>query len=83
MRTVGDSAEIAIEDRGLAPMPVLLAITRANGVIERYTVPVDVWLAGARHHRVHVPAAPAVTRVEIDPERRFPDINRENQRWER
>jgi hypothetical protein len=62
-------------------MPVLLEITRADGSAERMTVPVDVWLAGARRTAVRVRATPAITRVVIDPEERFPDIDRANQRW--
>jgi hypothetical protein len=81
VRSEGDSATITIEDRGLAPMPVLLEITRADGSAERMTVPVDVWLAGARRTAVRVRATPAITRVVIDPEERFPDIDRANQRW--
>jgi hypothetical protein len=41
------------------------------------------WLAGARRHAVRLPAAAAVTRVEIDPDHRFPDIDRSNNVWER
>ena len=43
--TIGDSATITVEDRGLAPMPVRLAITR-QGVqgVERREISVDVWL---------------------------------------
>lgn len=81
VRTDGDSTAITIEDRELAPMPVTLAITRANGSVERVNVPVQAWLTGARTHVVRVPAAPAVTRVEIDPDGLFPDINRANGVW--
>lgn len=79
--TSGDSTTIALEDRGLAPMPVPLAITRADGRVDRVTVPVDVWLAGTRHYALRVPASPAVTRVEIDPEGLFADVDRANQVW--
>ena len=79
--TAGDSTAITIEDRGLAPMPVALAVTRAGGAVERMTVPVDVWLAGARRHIVRVAARPAVVRVVIDPDGLFPDIDRGNQVW--
>ncbi|HEY0779175.1 MAG TPA: hypothetical protein VGD56_14490, partial [Gemmatirosa sp.] len=72
---------IRIEDRGLAPMPVMLAVTRTGGAVERMTVPVDVWLGGARRHIVRVAAAPAITRVVIDPDGLFPDIDRGNQIW--
>lgn len=76
-----DSAgtRIVIEDRGRVPMPVRLAITHANGEIERRELPVDVWLEGETTASVSVPGA--VTRVEIDPESFFPDIDRENNVW--
>lgn len=75
----GDSVAITIEDRGLAPMPVRLAITRADGTTEQRELPVDVWLSGAATAEVLVPAG--VTRVEIDPEGLFPDVDRENNVW--
>jgi len=81
VETRGDSTAIAIEDRGLAPMPVLLRLTRADGSLQHLTVPVDVWLGGARRYTVRVAAAPAVTRVVIDPDELFPDVNRANQLW--
>ena len=70
---------IEIEDRGMAPMPVRLAITRENGTVERIELPVDVWLRGARRttHRV----SGAVTKVEIDPESLFLDVDRSNNAW--
>jgi hypothetical protein len=81
--TRGGSAEITIEDRGLAPMPVKLAVTRADGSVQRVEVPVSVWLGGARKYVLRVAARPTVTKVEIDPDQLFPDVNRENQRWVR
>jgi hypothetical protein len=79
----GDSTTITIEDRGLAPMPVPLVVTRADGSTQRLELPVDIWLAGARRHTVRVAAAPAVTKVEIDPEGQFPELNRIDQTWPR
>jgi peptidase M1-like protein len=77
----GDSTAITVEDRGLAPMPVPVAITRADGTVQRLTIPVDVWLTGARRYVLHVSASPAVTKVVIDPDGLFPDIERANQSW--
>jgi hypothetical protein len=78
---VGDSVVITIGDRGLAPMPVRLAVTRANGSVERLDLPVSVWLGGARQTVVRVAAAPRIMRVAIDPEAVFPDIDRSKQVW--
>jgi hypothetical protein len=83
--TVGEKtaqkAVITIEDRGLAPMPVPLAVTRSNGQVERITIPVDVWLTGARRYAVSLAPLPAITEVEIDPEHAFPDVDRTNNKW--
>jgi hypothetical protein len=79
----GDSAAITIEDRGLAPMPVRLAITREGGAIERMEIPVEIWLTGARRKVARVSATPRVVKVEIDPEGFFPDLDRKNQVWTR
>jgi hypothetical protein len=62
-------------------MPVDLAIARADRSVQRLTIPVDVWLTGARRYLVRVSATPAVTSVVIDPDNLFPDINRANQTW--
>ncbi len=83
VQPAGDSIAITVEDRGLAPMPVRLALTRADGSVQRLELPVDIWLGGARRHVVRVAARPAVVKVEIDPEQAFPDIDRGNNVWER
>jgi hypothetical protein len=77
----GDSVSVVIEDRGLAPMPVRLAITRAGGAVQRVELPVDAWLRGERQQTVHVAAMPAITKIEIDPDAHFPDVDRRNQTW--
>ncbi len=80
---VDDSVDIVIENRGRAPMPVLLQIKRGDGSTERRTIPVDVWLSAARRTTVRVARTPAVKSVVIDPDRLFPDIERGNQMWPR
>jgi aminopeptidase N len=81
--TVGDSVEIGIENRGRAPMPVPIVVTRADGRADSLTVPVDVWLGGAKRTTVRVAREPAVKSIEIDPGHDFPDVDRDNQRWPR
>ena len=78
---VGDSMAIVIADRGLAPMPVYIAITRDNGTVQRVELPPDAWLAGERRQAIRVANAPAIVRVEIDPEARLPDVEHRNQVW--
>jgi peptidase M1-like protein len=82
VRTANGNTTITIEDKGRAPLPVNLVITRAGGRTERRVVPVDVWLAGATSTTVTVTGSD-VTKVEIDPERAFPDANRRNNTWTR
>ena len=79
--TAADSVTITIADRGLAPMPVLLAVTRVDGSVDRLVVPVSVWLGGARRTTVRVASSPRIIRVEIDPDALFPDVDRSNQTW--
>jgi hypothetical protein len=73
---------VVIEDRDWAPMPVSLRIeTTEGGMLER-EIPVEVWLSGQTRAEVALPASVgAVTRVEIDPEARFPDVDRSNNVW--
>jgi hypothetical protein len=81
VKPAGSALEIVVEDRGLAPMPARVVVTRANGTVERLEVPVDVWLSGARRHTLRVANGATVTNVEIDPEQLFADVDRDNQRW--
>jgi hypothetical protein len=87
VRSVTDGAggtTIVVEDHGNAPMPARLVITRQNGQTERREVPVETWLAGARTATITLPAGGSpVVKVEIDPERWFPDVNRGNNTWTR
>ncbi|HEY7472263.1 MAG TPA: M1 family metallopeptidase [Gemmatimonadota bacterium] len=81
VRVEGGRAVIAIRDEGRLPMPVDLAITRADGTVERREIPVDEWLRGGVETSVSVDASPAVVKVEIDPERDYPDVDRSDNVW--
>ena len=81
VKNEGISVAITIEDRGLAPMPIELAVTRADGKVERVHVPASVWLTGARTYVAHVPRGSAIMKVELDPDAWFPDVDRTNQLW--
>jgi hypothetical protein len=81
--TAGDSLEVIVENRGRAPMPVFLAVTRANGRVDQLTIPVDVWFGGDRRHAIRIPREPMVKSIEIDTQKDFPDLDRSNQVWPR
>ena len=81
VRPVAGGTAVVIEDRALAPMPARVLVHQADGRTQRFEIAVDAWLAGAREHTLVVPGAP-VTRVELDPDHRFPDIDRTNDVWE-
>jgi hypothetical protein len=83
VRTTPDGAEIVIEDRGTVPMPVLLTVTLDTGETMHIRLPVDPWLSGATRTTVDVETEAAVTQVTIDPDHRFPDVDRANNTWSR
>ena len=73
---------ITVEDRGDAPVPTFLTITRQNGEKLTREIPVETWL-NARTATVSVPAGSPIVRVEIDAQRAFPDVDRSNNVWGR
>jgi hypothetical protein len=79
--TEGTGLRVSIDDKGLAPMPVRLAVTRDTGAVRHLVIPVDVWLAGARRASVLIADGASVKSVEIDRAHEFPDIDRSNNRW--
>ena len=74
---------VTIEDKGTAPMPVRLTITRSGAPAEQMVIPVDAFVRGARQTSTLIANAATVTAIEIDPQQRFPDIDRSNNRWVR
>jgi len=70
---------VVLEDRGEIPMPVILEVVEASGNRIRRMVPVTDWSEGRA--RVQVTVSGGVVEVVLDPEQRFPDVNRENNRW--
>ena len=77
----GNALEVMILDKGLVPMPVRLTLTRGDGKVEHREIPVSVWLAGADRTTITVPGD--VTRIAIDAENGFSDIDRSNNVWSR
>ena len=75
-----EGTRITVRDEGRTPMPARLRITYADGTTRDRTIPVDVWLEGAREARITVEPG-TVTRVVLDPEWYFLDVDRTDNRW--
>jgi hypothetical protein len=75
------STEVVVEDRGLLPMPVVVAATFEGGEQQVQVIPVDAWLSGSVRERV-VFSGGDVSRIELDPDMLLLDIDRSNNTWE-
>ncbi len=77
-----DGVEVTIRDLGLSPFPVPIKVTYADGGTVDDTIPVDEWLSDKREVTIRFEKG-TVTRVEIDPEKFLPDVDRSNNVWEK
>ena len=75
-----EGVRVTIADEGRTPLPVLLRVTYADGSAASRTLPVGPWLQGARTTTAQFPAGD-VLRVEIDPQRYYPDTDRSDNTW--
>jgi hypothetical protein len=85
--TQRDSAGVTITDVYLARLaemvaPVELRIFGADGSSRRVKLPVQVWYRGATYV-FQLPSSPSARpiRIEIDPRRAYPDVDRSNDIW--
>ncbi|MFL5540296.1 MAG: M1 family peptidase, partial [Longimicrobiaceae bacterium] len=76
------SVSVTVRDLGQVPGPAFIAVTTSAGVV-RQTIPVERFLnpSNTRSVTVSIPVQGTVTRVEVDPEQQFPDVNRRNNVW--
>src|SRR6266571_6434376 len=85
VRTARDSTgttytTIYLSSPGGLPMPVNLRLTFADASVENTRLPVEAWFEG--NHVVYVRVFPKeLVKVEIDPDKSFPDVRRRNNTW--
>jgi hypothetical protein len=77
----GGDWQVVVEDRGMAPMPATVRVTRADGSVQDLAVPVEAWLRGARSYPLRVAGRTPVVKVEVDPSGQYPDADRGNNAW--
>jgi hypothetical protein len=71
---------ITIENLQKLPMPVTVEVLEANGKTGRAKLPVEVWMHGPVW-KFHYASTDKVTRVTIDPDKRYPDVDPSNNVW--
>ena len=81
VRAEGNETTITVRDKGLAPMPVFLAIELASGEVLGRRIPVTAWLNGATTASFTLATDSPVARVVIDPENLLPDVDGSNNSW--
>lgn len=69
---------LVIENRQRMVMPADLLVTYDDGSTERRRIPVEAWARTASFPMRWDSGGRTITRVEIDPDRWLPDVNREN-----
>ncbi len=77
-----NGAEIAIENMEKMVMPVTVLVKEMNGKEHKLDLPVEVWQRGAVWH-FDVPSTSEIKEVILDPEKKLPEWNRENNSWKK
>lgn len=74
---------VSVEFSNLAElvMPINVRLTYEDGTTEFRKVPVEVWF-NTNRYTLGWQSPKRVSRVEIDPDEGFPDVDRENNTWE-
>ena len=79
--TVGDGVTLVhLSNREGLVMPVMLEVEYAGGLTERHRLPVEIWFR-ADSYAFELPGVREVVRVTVDPDRKLPDVRRENDTW--
>ena len=72
-----NGVNITIENLEKMAMPVLIQVKEENGKEHNLTLPVEIWQRGSSW-TFHVATTSNVTDVILDPDKKLPDINRNN-----
>ncbi|HEU0014542.1 MAG TPA: M1 family metallopeptidase [Longimicrobium sp.] len=82
VRPAAGGVAVTVRDVGQIPAPTDIVVTTADGRRVTHTIPIERWLSpSTRVNTVTIPVNGSVTRVELDPEEWFPDVNRRNNVW--
>ena len=81
VKAVGtDSTFVFLSNRAQMVMPVTVQLAYADGSTETRALPIEMWNLGPRFTARFATRKPVVA-VTVDPTRRYPDVDRSNNRW--
>jgi hypothetical protein len=77
-----NGAEITLENMEKMPMPATVLVKEANGNEHTINLPVEIWQRGAEW-TFDVPTTSEIKEVILDPDKKLPDWNRDNNKWKK
>lgn len=77
-----NGAEITIENLEKMPMPVTVLVKEANGKQHKLDLPVEIWQRGAEW-KFKVPTTSEISEVILDPDKKLPEWNRDDNTWKK
>jgi hypothetical protein len=77
-----NGADITLENLEKMPMPVTVLVKESNGREQRIDLPVEVWQRGAQW-TFHIQTTGEIREVVLDPDKKLPDWNRDNNEWKK
>ena len=77
-----EGAEITLENMEKMPMPVTVLVKETNGKEHKINLPVEIWQRGAEW-TFSVPTTSEIKEVVLDPDKKLPDWNRDNNQWKK
>jgi hypothetical protein len=75
-------AEITLENLDKMVMPVTVLVKETNGKEQRIDLPVEVWQRGSEW-KFSVNTTSEIKEVILDPDKKLPDVNRDNNGWKK
>lgn len=77
----GRNARVTFRNLGGLVAPVVYDVTYTDGSTERRVLPVEAWFQADEWQTMWDTKGRRIKRLEIDPDRVFPDVNRRNNVW--
>lgn len=77
-----NGSTITIENLEKMPMPVTVLVKETNGKEQRIELPVEIWQRGGKYS-FGVNTTSEVSEVILDPDKKLPEWNRDNNTWKK